>query len=258
MSDVYRTLQRLAYNHGFPWSNPAGMCAWAAERGDINLLKYLVTNGCEPGQQAYDSAAEHGQVACLRYLCEDTRFIVREPNIYMKQTVHRAMQRDRLDCIKYFAQQGFLTDEGFLYCRYASRFGAINCLKWLREEYNCRMIAAECLQLATLHGHLEVVKYLHQRHHCDWFDDSQRPDTKMRDAQRLANECNRVKECVHYLCSIGMFPEEVGQTSGFVPKKPDRFLSAMAALDDVRESLTDGSYKEIAEALMVAHKKIGD
>jgi hypothetical protein len=229
------------------------MCAWAAERGDINLLKHLVTNGCEPGQQAYDAAAEHGQVACLRYLCEDPSFIVREPNMNMKRTVERAMQRDRLDCIKYLQQQGYLSDLGFLYCRDASRFGAINCLKWLREEYNCRMNGAECLQLATFHGHLAVVKYLHQKHDCNWFSDSQRPENKMWEAQRLANECNRVKECVHYLCSIGMFPEEISQASGFVPYKADRFLSAMSALDQFRESLTDGSYKEIAEALMVAH-----
>ena len=255
MSDVYRTLQRLTFDHGFPWSNPAGMCAWAAERGDINLLKYLVTNGCEPGQQAYDSAAEHGQVACLRYLCEDTRFIVRESDMNMKQTVKRAMQFDRLDCIKYLQRQGVLREfKGF--CLYASRFGAINCLKWLREEYNCRMVGAECLQAATFHGHLAVVKYLHQKHHCDWFNDSQRSQSKMWEAQRLANECHRVKDCVHYLCSIGMFPEEVCQASGFIPNKPDRFrfLSAMSALDEFRESLTDGSYKEIAEALMVAHK----
>lgn len=259
MSDVYRTLQRLTFDHGFPWSDPAGMCAWAAERGDIDLLKYLVTNGCVPGQQAYDSAAEHGQVDCLRYLCENmTRFATPD----MKRIVTRAMHRDRLECLKYLQRRGFLRVLGFPYVIDASIiFGAINCLKWLcemcDEEYgeHHTLIRSQCLHHATLHGHLAVVKYLHQERRCDWFSDNeQRPENKMWEAQRLANECHGVKDCVHYLCSIGMFHEEVGQTSGFIPNKPDRFLSAMSALDEFRESLTDGSYKEIAEALMVAHK----
>ena len=137
-----------------------------------------------------------------------------------------AIKAGDLQEIKRLHQGGHLENEcpwDAWACRAAAEGGQLECLKYLHEN-GCPCNEWAC-RAAALRGHLECLKYLHENG-CPW------------DAWTC-----RLYETLAYL-------------KGFM-ESPNKcpYETAMATLDDaVREGMTEGKYKTIADALMHAHR----
>ena len=119
-------------------------------------------------------------------------------------------------------------------CREAAGAGHLECLKFAREN-GCPWDATTCAT-AAFWGHLECLKYAHEngcpidvaelrRYYCD----PPRPHRWNRDVRAYVESLIKCK------CP---------------------YESAMAALDEAKDvmTMTDGDYKTIADALMLAHR----
>ena len=119
-------------------------------------------------------------------------------------------------------------------CRYAAGAGHLECLKFAREN-GCPWDATTCAT-AAFWGHLDCLKYAHEngcpidvaelrRYYCD----PPRPHRWNRDVRAYVESLIKCK------CP---------------------YESAMAALDEAKDAMTmtDGDYKTIADALMLAHR----
>ena len=139
------------------WAREEKKCEWddrtiwaAARQGNLGMVKYCVANECPIDENACAYAAESGNLECLKYLHEE----VKAP--WESCTASWAAESGHLHILEYLVEREY-DEYGENACWYAARNGHLDCLKYLHEtakapwNYWCVQVAhesnnPECLQ----------------------------------------------------------------------------------------------------------------
>jgi ankyrin repeat protein len=121
------------------WIREEKKCEWdgstiatAAKKGNMDMVKYCVTNKCPIDRYACGRAAEIGHFECLKYLREEVK-----------------------------------APWDFLPAAWAAKNGHLHILEYLVErKYNKYNVLA--CKLAAMNGHLDCLKYLHETAKAPW------------------------------------------------------------------------------------------
>lgn len=124
----------------------------AAENGDIECIKWLISKGMLVGKYVYCCAAHYGQLECIKWL-----HAANYP--WSKHTLSQAALNGDLDCFKYIFENMPEDISNIGVCENAAAKGHIECLKWAIENGIGCSVAASAR--AAENGHLECLKYLH-------------------------------------------------------------------------------------------------
>ncbi|CAL6359232.1 unnamed protein product [Bathycoccus prasinos] len=139
------------------WAREEKKCKWdcntitaAAEKGNLEMVKYCVANGCPINTVACASAARNGHLECLKYLREEVKAPLNS------LTASFAALNGHLHILEYLVERKFdkYTEDS---CYNAARYGYLDCLKYLHETakapWNSRAVReardsdqTECLQ----------------------------------------------------------------------------------------------------------------
>ena len=115
------------------WAREEKKCEWddrtidaAAYQGNLEMVKYCVANECPIDEDACAYAAENGHLEVLKYLREE----VKAP--WDRRTAAWAADNGHLHILEYLVERKYdKFDEDA--CAYAAREGHLDCLKYLRE-----------------------------------------------------------------------------------------------------------------------------
>jgi len=137
------------------WVREVKECAWdwittgiAASKGNLEMLKYCVENGCEVHERVCAAAASEGHLECLKYL--------RVKNVKWDwRTSGAAAILGNLEMLKYCVENGCEVHEGT--CAEAAKFGTLECLKYLRVK-NVKW-DHRTVQCARENNHVECLNY---------------------------------------------------------------------------------------------------
>ena len=156
----YRFLWRVADTNKLEllkWIREEKKCDWnsltieaAAGHGNLEMVKYCVANGCPIHTHACSSAAQNGQLECLKYLREE----VKTPWDWM--TAAYAAKNGHLHILEYLVERKYDQFSVFA-CENAASNGHLDCLKFLHKtaeapwgKYAVRIAhrnnQSECLQ----------------------------------------------------------------------------------------------------------------
>ena len=141
------------------WAREEKKCEWgkwtiqaAASQGNLEMVKYCVANRCPINMSACAYAAENGDLECLKYLREE----VKAP--WDWATAAWAAEHGHLHILEYLVECKYDEFEEWA-CRWAAKNGHLDCLKYLRETakapWNSRAV-----QRAHENNHLECLQYL--------------------------------------------------------------------------------------------------
>ena len=115
------------------WAREEKQCEWdygtiyaAASQGNLEILKYCVANECPINEDACAFAADRGHLECLKYLREE----VKAPWDF--RTANRAAANGHLHTLEYLVERKF---DNYIEkpCEYAATLGHLDCLKYLHE-----------------------------------------------------------------------------------------------------------------------------
>jgi len=118
------------------WAREEKQCEWdaspiyaAAEKGNLEMVKYCVANECPIDEGACAYAALNGHLECLRYLREE----VKAPWDFY--TAAWAARNGHLHILEYLVERKYFeyieyTESA---CKFTAKFGHLDCLKYLRE-----------------------------------------------------------------------------------------------------------------------------
>lgn len=156
-------------------------------------MEWLLANHpTEPqcSQRGYSKAAYHGHIEVLQWLYEHYA------NRFWMETMQSAASGGRLAIVEFLLERrgesdamgpsGFLAVsdghfdvvkrlfefcEGFEVLQGAAASGHLEMVKWLHEEHNAAITAANVIYLVILHGHLHVLQYIlpfRTQHNVTW------------------------------------------------------------------------------------------
>jgi len=115
------------------WAREEKKCKWdhltidaAARQGNLQMVKYCVANECPIDWQACAWAADRGQLECLKYLREEAK----AP--WESHTAAWAAQNGHLHILEYLVERKF-DDYDVWACERAAMNGHLDCLKYLHE-----------------------------------------------------------------------------------------------------------------------------
>ena len=134
----------------------AETCAYAAQGGQIGVLRYLHELGCPWNEWTVYNAAAENHLDVLRYAHENGCGWGSRGKLVCK----KAIERGNLDMLKYLHEHGCPWDMTASVCAAAATAGRLDMLKYVRElgcpwdEHTCYNAAHE--------GHLDVIKYAHE------------------------------------------------------------------------------------------------
>ena len=116
------------------WAREEKKCEWdewtissAAERGNLEMVKYCVANECPINTLACANAALEGHLEILKYLCEE----VKAP--WTSGTAAFAALGGHLHILEYLVERKYDQFDVDA-CRGAAMEGQLDCLKYLREN----------------------------------------------------------------------------------------------------------------------------
>jgi hypothetical protein len=141
------------------WIREEKKCGWspstigaAAQRGNLDMIKYCVANGCPFTTDACAHAAANGQLECLKYLHEQ----VKAP--WDSYTAVLAGFSGHLHILEYLDERKYdeYVEEA---CEYAAEKGHLDCLKFLRETAKAPW-NSKAVQIAHLKNQPECLQYL--------------------------------------------------------------------------------------------------
>ena len=115
------------------WAREEKKCEWdegtiteAADQGNLEMVKYCVANECPINEMACAFAAENGQLECLKYLREE----VKAP--WCSDTAAWVAYRGNLHILEYLVEREYDQYSGTA-CTNAAMNGHLDCLKYLHE-----------------------------------------------------------------------------------------------------------------------------
>jgi ankyrin repeat protein len=133
-------------------------CAFAAGRGDLEMLKYLRGEGCLWNESTCEYAAKSGHLEVLKYVHENGLK-------FNAVTFINAVRNNHLDVLKYLVTDMRLNDRGTYatvgLCTLAAANGNIKMIKYLRKNnYVCTGDGDNACVSAAKNGQLECLKFL--------------------------------------------------------------------------------------------------
>jgi hypothetical protein len=141
------------------WAREEKKCKWdagtieaAARQGNMEMVKYCVANECPIDEWACAYAAENGQLECLKYLREEAK----APSNW--RTAARAAQSGHLHILEYLVERKY-DDYSEYACGYAAEKGQLDCLKYLHETAKAPWDSRAVLY-AYEFNHPECLQYL--------------------------------------------------------------------------------------------------
>ena len=138
----------------------AGIVTIVAEKGDLEMLKYLVSHGAQLREKgnAIRMAAEKGYLEVVQYLVSQGANPILQDDYAMRY----AAKNGHLETVQYLVSQGadiHSCDEHAL--RMAAENGHIHVVKYLMARgANPIVQYSTTINKATENGHFEIVKYL--------------------------------------------------------------------------------------------------
>ena len=121
------------------WAREVKKCEWdektitvAADKGNLEMLKYCFSNDCPCDEkESCELAAHGGNLDCLRFVFDK----VQPSRDTEEDTADRAAIGGHVDILKYFVEQRKISDVVKFSCvGSAAMFGRLDCLKYLVEE----------------------------------------------------------------------------------------------------------------------------
>ena len=140
------------------WAREEKKCEWdegsidaAAEQGNLEMVKYCVANGYHIDGRACAWAADGGHLEVLKYLREEAK----AP--WDSSTAARAAEKGHLHILEYLVERKY--DEFEYACEYAAAFGHLDCLKYLHETAKVPW-NEDAIREAHFNDHPECLQYL--------------------------------------------------------------------------------------------------
>ena len=123
----------------------------AASQCYLEMVKYCVANGCHIDGRACAWAADGGHLEVLKYLREEAK----AP--WDSSTAARAAEKGHLHILEYLVERKY--DEFEYACEYAAAFGHLDCLKYLHETAKVPW-NEDAIREAHENNHPECLQYL--------------------------------------------------------------------------------------------------
>jgi hypothetical protein len=115
------------------WIREEKQCEWdyvpinvAAQKGNLEMVKYCVANECHINELACVCAASEGHLECLKYLHEEAK----AP--WGSGTAALAAQNGHLHILEYLVEREY-DEYNERACMHAAKNGHLDCLKYLHE-----------------------------------------------------------------------------------------------------------------------------
>ena len=141
------------------WARVEKKCEWnewtissAADRGNLEMVKYCVANECPINEGACANAAKNGHLECLKYLREE----VKAP--WGSETAAWAAANGHLHILEYLVERKY-DQYSVLACRFAAQRGHLDCLKYLHETAKWPW-DSQAVREAHENNHTDCVQYL--------------------------------------------------------------------------------------------------
>ena len=141
------------------WAREEKKCEWdcstinrAAEHGNLEMVKYCVANECPIDEMACAWAADGGHLEVLKYLREEAK----AP--WGEYTATWAAENGHLHILEYLVERKFVEYVEYA-CEYAAKFGHLDCLKYLRETAKAPW-DEEAVREAHENNRIECLQYL--------------------------------------------------------------------------------------------------
>ena len=140
------------------WAREEKKCKWdegtinrAAEKGNLEMIKYCVAKKCPINRWACAEAAVNGHLECLKYLREEAK----APWDY--DTAEWAAKNGHLHILEYLVERKY--DKFGYACWYAAEHGHLDCLKYLHEAAKAPW-DEDSVRGAYKYKHPECLQYL--------------------------------------------------------------------------------------------------
>ena len=141
------------------WAREEKKCEWdeetinmAAGQGNLEMVKYCVTNECPIDEMACAEAAGNGDLEVLKYLREE----VKAP--WDSETAAGAAESGHLHILEYLVDRKYDEFDEWV-CLWAANKGQLDCLKYLHETAKAPWNEG-ALEGAHENNHPECVQYL--------------------------------------------------------------------------------------------------
>ena len=140
-------------------------CEWdewtikaAADKGNLEMLKYCFSNDCPCDKRASCiQAAAGGNFDCLRFLFDK----VKPSRETEEEAAHQAAGKGHTDIMKYFVEERKISDAAKYECvPTTASYGQLDCLKYLVEEAKVPLDNWQQIAWARYGEHHECVNYL--------------------------------------------------------------------------------------------------
>ena len=141
------------------WAREEKKCKWngrtieaAARQGNLEMVKYCVANECPINEKACAWAADGGHLECLKYLREE----VKAP--WNSDTASWAAQNGHLHILEYLVERKYDKYDEYV-CVNTAKNGQLDCFKFLHETAKAPW-DYRAVRQAHYYNHTECVQYL--------------------------------------------------------------------------------------------------
>jgi hypothetical protein len=147
------------------WAREVKHCEWdeetitgAANKGNLEMLKYSFSNGCPCDErESCRQAAAGGYLDCVRFLFDK----VKPSRETEEKAAVQAAYGGHVDILKYFVEERKISDDLKLDCvGNAATYGRLDCLKYLVEEAKVPLNDWQDIAFARYHEQPDCENYM--------------------------------------------------------------------------------------------------